>query len=89
MPAIARGSRARSGRRQQAEEGIEEGDPTQRSRGEEVEDAEEEHQPSRASRKNSKTSKASKANGSATTKKTNRHAEEDGLGSGQNLDGQW
>ena len=75
MPAIARGSSARSRRRQLSEDNIEDGYPTQRSRTEDVEDAEE-AQPSRISRKNSKAPKSStNANGLNTKAKRGRTEE--------------
>lgn len=76
MPAIARGSSARSRRRQPSEDNIEDGDPTQRSRSEDVEDAEE-AQPARVrSRKSSGLSKAEKAKGKKRVSSSRRDEEE-------------
>ncbi|OCB84941.1 hypothetical protein A7U60_g7895 [Sanghuangporus baumii] len=62
MPSISRGSITRSRRRQTSEDNIEDGDPSQRSRTEDVEDAEEEQPSVRVSKENAKASKKKRAN---------------------------
>ncbi|KAI5122435.1 hypothetical protein M0805_008748 [Coniferiporia weirii] len=86
MPAISRGSSVRSRRRQMSEDNIEEEDPTQRSRTEDVEegDGEEENgeaeeQPRRASKKAKKTTRArsERENGKERSRRRNRDEEEE------------
>ncbi|KAL5501517.1 hypothetical protein ACEPAH_8777 [Sanghuangporus vaninii] len=79
MPSIARGSSARSRRRQTSEDNIEDGDPSQRSRTEDVEDAEEEQQSVRVSKENAKASKKKRANSKRkrTEESDDREPEED------------
>ncbi|KAL5520041.1 hypothetical protein ACEPAG_1701 [Sanghuangporus baumii] len=61
MPAISRGNSTRSRRLQTSEDNIENGDPSQRSRTEDVEDAEEGQQSVRVPKENAKASKKKRA----------------------------
>lgn len=90
MPAIAHGSSARSHRRQPSEDNIEEGDPTQRSRSEDVEDAEEARPARTHSRKASGLSKAERAKtdklASASRKDDENPDEDEGEDSGIDIE---
>ena len=79
MPAIARGSSARSRRRHVSEDNIEDGDPSQHSHPEDVEDAEDEAQPARVAKKGSKNSRASPSKKG----KSHRRVDDDDEASGE------
>ena len=83
MPAISRGSSARSRRRQASEDNIEDGDPSQRSRTEDVEDADEEQPTARTSKANAKASSKKKQKSKRKRTEESEDADSDGEGSNE------